>query len=100
VVVATLINFCFARAGQRVATVKSSPFAVAQSQLEAIMNVLRDRGPMLQARPIRSPSVAVLYSDPVDGDRARQLFESIMLQRLEKFAGWEVASLGHGGLLG
>jgi molybdenum cofactor cytidylyltransferase len=39
----------------------------------------------LQARPIRSPSVAVLYSDPVNGDRARQLFESVMRQRLEKF---------------
>jgi molybdenum cofactor cytidylyltransferase len=86
VVVATLVNFSFARAGQRVATVKSSPFAVAQSQLEAIINVLRERGPILQARPIRSPSVAVLYSDPVHGDRARQLFESIMRQRLEKFA--------------
>src|SRR3984957_11990760 len=58
VVVATLVNFSFARAGQRVATVKSSPFAVAQSQLEAIINVLRERGPILQARPIRSPSVA------------------------------------------
>jgi molybdenum cofactor cytidylyltransferase len=30
--------------------------------------------------------VAALYSDPVHGDRARQLFESIMRQRLEHFA--------------
>jgi molybdopterin biosynthesis enzyme len=29
--------------------------------------------------------VAVLYTDPVLGDRARQLFESIMRQRLERF---------------
>ena len=85
IVIATELNFSFAKAGQRVATVKSAPFAVAQSQLEAIINVLRERGPILQARPIRSPSVAVLYTDPCQGDRARQLFEGIMRQRLEKF---------------
>ena len=85
VVAATNLNFSFAKAGQRVATVKSAPFAVAQSQLEAIINVLRERGPILQARPIRSPSIGVLYTDPMEGDRARQLFESIMRQRLERF---------------
>jgi len=85
VVIATGINFSFARAGQRVATVKSAPFAVARTQLEAVIGILRERGPILQARPIRSPSLAVLYTDPVHGDRARQLFESVMRQRLEKF---------------
>src|SRR5712691_13036812 len=85
IVIATSVNFSFARAGQRIATVKSAPFAVAQSQLEAIINILRERGPILHARPVRSPQVAVLYSDPVHGDRARQLFESIMRQRLERF---------------
>jgi len=85
IVIATGLNFSFGRAAQRVATVKSAPFAVAQSQLEAVINVVRERGPILQARPIRSPSVAVLYTDPVHGDRARQLFESIMRQRLERF---------------
>src|SRR6266852_6377514 len=67
VVTATAINFSFARAGQRIATVKSAPFAVAREQLEAVITVLRERGPILQARPIRSPSVAVLYCDPVQG---------------------------------
>jgi molybdenum cofactor cytidylyltransferase len=85
-VIATSLNFSFARTGQRIATVKSAPFAVAQSQLEAIINVLKERGPILQARPVRAPSVGVLYSDPVQGERARQLFESIMRQRLERFA--------------
>jgi hypothetical protein len=85
IVIATSPNFSFAPAGQRIATVKSAPFAVAQSQLEAVINILRERGPILQARPVRSPSVAVLYTDPVHGDRARQLFESIMRQRLERF---------------
>ncbi len=85
IVIATSVNFTFARAGQRVATVKSAPFAVAESQLEAVKSILRERGPILQARPIRQPSVAVLYTDPVHGDRARQLFESVMRQRLERF---------------
>ena len=84
-VIATSLNFSFAQAGQRIATVKSAPFAVAQSQLEAVINILKERGPILQARPIRDPSIAVLYSDPIHGDRARQLFESIMRQRLERF---------------
>lgn len=85
VAIATGANFSFAKAGQRVATVKSAPFAIAQSQLEAVISILKERGPILQARPIRKPSVAVLYADPVSGDRARQLFENIMRQRLERF---------------
>lgn len=85
VVIATAPNFSYARPGQRIATIKSAPFAVAQSQLEAVINVIRDRGPLLQARPVRNPSVAVLYSDPVHGERARQLYEPIMRQRLERF---------------
>jgi molybdenum cofactor cytidylyltransferase len=83
--IATIANFTYARAGQRIATVKSAPFAVAQAQLEAVTSILKERGPIMQARPIRSPGVAVLYTDPVNGDRARQLFENIMRQRLDKF---------------
>src|SRR6202044_875299 len=67
VVIATSLNFSYAVAGQRIATVKSAPFAVAQSQLEAVVNILRERGPILQARPVRSPSVGVLYTDPIHG---------------------------------
>lgn len=85
IVIATSVNFSYAPAGQRIATVKSAPFAVAQSQLDAVISILKERGPILQARPMRSPSVAVLYSDPVDGERARQLFENIVRQRLERF---------------
>ncbi len=83
-VISTTPNFSFARAGQRIATVKSAPFAVAQDQLEAVIGIVRERGPLLQARPIRKPAVAVLYTDPVQGDRARQLFEPIVRQRLER----------------
>jgi molybdenum cofactor cytidylyltransferase len=85
IVIATIVNFSFARAGQRIAAVKSAPFAVAQAHLEAVTSILRVRGPIVQGRPIRQPSVAVLYTDPVHGDRARQLFESVMRQRLERF---------------
>jgi molybdenum cofactor cytidylyltransferase len=82
--IATVPNFSYARAGQRIATVKSTPFAVAKSQLEAVISILTERGPILQARPVRNPVVGVLFSDPVSGDRARQLFEGIMRQRLER----------------
>lgn len=85
VVIATARNFSYAAAGQRIATVKSAPFAVAKDQLEAVTGIVRERGPILQARPIRNPVVAVLYTDPVNGERGRQLFENIMRQRLERF---------------
>lgn len=85
VVIATPTNFSYARAGERVCTVKSYPFAVQRQQLEAVISILQERGPILQARPVRDPVVAVLYSDPHSGDRGRQLFEAIMRQRLERF---------------
>ena len=85
VVIATALNFSFGVPGQRIATVKSAPFAVSQAQLEAVTGILKERGPILQARPMRNPSVGVLYTDPLNGDRARQLFENIMRQRLERF---------------
>ena len=85
VVIATLPNLSYAQAGQRIATVKSAPFAVAKSQLEAITNILKERGAILQARAIRKPTVGVLYSDPINGDRARMLFETIVRQRLERY---------------
>jgi molybdenum cofactor cytidylyltransferase len=84
VVIATAVNFSYAKAGQRIATVKSAPFAIAAEQLNAVISILKERGPILQARPIRNASVGVLYTDPVSGDRARQLFENIMTQRLER----------------
>jgi hypothetical protein len=70
--------------GQRVATVKSTPFAVEMSQLEVIVSTVKQNGPVLQARAIRTPSVAVLYVDPAGGERARELFEKNMCQRLER----------------
>ena len=85
VVIVTLPNFSYAAAGQRIATIKSTPFAVAQAQLEAITNILRERGAILQARAIRKPTVGVLYSDPINGERGRSLFESIVRQRLDRF---------------
>ncbi len=85
VVIATVGNFRYVRAGEKLATVKSSPFAVAQAQLDAILSILGERGPILQARPIRDAGVAVLYTDPVHGDRARTLFENVVRTRMERF---------------
>ncbi len=85
IVIATALNFNYARTGIRLATVKSAPFAIALSQLEAVISILTERGPILQARPIRAPAVAVLYTDPTEGDRARILFQPILAQRLDRF---------------
>ncbi len=84
-VIATAENFSYAKAEQRIATVKSAPFAVAKTELEAVISILVERGPILQARPVRNPAIGVVYSDPVSGDRARQLFDNVMRQRLDRF---------------
>ncbi len=86
IVIATSTNFTYAPVGSRIATVKSAPFAVHREQLDAVKAILDERGPILQARPIRNPSVGVLYSDPWNGERARQLLESVVRQRLERYA--------------
>jgi molybdenum cofactor cytidylyltransferase len=85
VAIATALNFSFASPGQRISTIKSAPFAVSQAQLEAVTGILKERGPILQARPMRNATVGVLYTDPLNGERARLLFENIMRQRLEHF---------------
>jgi molybdenum cofactor cytidylyltransferase len=85
IVVATSTNFSFAPAGARIATVKSTPFAVPEDQLQVVKGILGERGPILQARPVRKPAVGVLYSDPWNGERARQLLESVVRQRLERY---------------
>jgi molybdenum cofactor cytidylyltransferase len=92
-VIATMINFSFAMAGQRIATIKSAPFAVSKSDFDGLIAMLRERGPILQARPMQNPAVAVLYSDPVNGDRAKVLFESVLRQKLERFGVRTHASL-------
>jgi molybdenum cofactor cytidylyltransferase len=84
-VIATVVNFSMAAAGQRIATVKSAPFAVSKSDFEGSIQMLRDRGPILQARPVNSAPVGVIYCDPANGDRARTMFEPIVRQKLEKF---------------
>lgn len=83
VVIATAANFRYLRAGERLATVKSAPFAVSRAQLDTVLQILTDRGAILQARPIRDAQVNVIYTDPVQGDRARSLFEPAVKARLE-----------------
>lgn len=82
---ATLPNFSYAVAGQRIGTVKTTPFAVPREPLAQTLAMLHQVGPVVQLTPIQQPTVAVLYSDPVRGERARSLFEGIMRTRLERF---------------
>jgi molybdenum cofactor cytidylyltransferase len=84
VTIATVPNFSYAAAGQRVATVKTAPFAIPEEKFRAALALARERGPVLQARPIRNPAVGVLYSDPRQAQRGRALFEGIMRTRLER----------------
>jgi molybdenum cofactor cytidylyltransferase len=85
VVIATVLNFSMAMPGMRIATVKSAPFAVSKADLDGLIAMQRARGPIMQARPVRGGNVAVLYCDPVNGDRARSLFEPVLRQKLERF---------------
>ncbi len=84
VTLATLSNLAFAGAGQRVATVKTAPFSVPRDEFQRVTQLIRQRGPILQARPIRDPTVAVLYTDPRNAERSRLLFEGIMKTRLDR----------------
>jgi molybdenum cofactor cytidylyltransferase len=83
VVIATSSNFRYLSRDERVATVKSTPFAVPRGHLDAVLKLLNDRGQILQARPIRDARVNVLYTDPVQGDRARLMFEAAVRSRLD-----------------
>ena len=87
VVIATLLNYSYVAAGVRIATVKSAPFAVPSQQIETLLSMLKERGPLLQARPVRAPSLGILYSDPANGERARQQLESVVRQKVERFTG-------------
>lgn len=86
VTIATMPNLAFAMAGQRLASVKTAPFAVPGTDLDKALRLVTTQGPILQARPIRNATVAVLYSDPLQGERARRLFEGIMKTRLDRVA--------------
>jgi molybdenum cofactor cytidylyltransferase len=85
VAIATTFNFSFARAGQRIATIKSAPFAVSKSNCDRLVGMLQARGPIIQARPTRGATTAVLFCDPLNGDHARAHFESVLRQKLEGF---------------
>ncbi len=82
---ATLPNFSYVVAEQRIGTVKTAPFAIRRTPLQRSLELLEAGGPIVTAHPIEEPTVAVLYSDPIRGERARTLFEGIMRTRLERF---------------
>lgn len=84
VTIATAPNFSFALADQRVATVKTAPFAIQRQDFDSTLHLVKQTGPILQARPVDTPSVAVLYSDQRVAERSRRLFEGIMRTRLAR----------------
>ena len=83
--IATVQNYKFVRAGERVATVKSAPFAVAQNQLAATLSFLNEWDGILQARPLCRPAIGALYTDPVQGERARTSFDQTLRARFERY---------------
>jgi len=87
VVIATLLNYTYVAAGTRIATVKSAPFAVPAQQIETLLSMLKERGPLLQARPVHAPTLGILYTDPTSGDKARQQLESVVTQKVQKYEG-------------
>jgi molybdenum cofactor cytidylyltransferase len=87
VVIATLFNYSYVTAGTRIATVKSAPFAVPSLQIETLLSMLSERGPLLQARPVRNPTLGILYCDPTNGDKARQQLESVVTQKVQRYDG-------------
>ncbi len=82
--VATLPHFSYAPAGRRVGAIKTAPFAIPRQQFQQALRLVRERGPIVRAEPIRRPVVAILYCDPLKGERARSLYEAIMRTRLER----------------
>jgi molybdenum cofactor cytidylyltransferase len=85
VAIATVPNFSYGAAGTRLATIKSAPFAVPGQQVQTLLAMLNERGPLLQARPLRLPSIGLLFTDPASGERARLQLESVVRQKLERF---------------
>ncbi|MBI1357245.1 MAG: hypothetical protein GC160_23135 [Acidobacteria bacterium] len=85
VTAATLPSLSYAVAGQRIGAVKTVPFGVPMRRFQEALSIAQKAAPLIEARPIRNPTVATLYCDPLRGERARNLFEGIMRTRLDRF---------------
>jgi hypothetical protein len=83
--VATVRRFSHVAAGQRIASVKTTPFVVSQKHVEEFRAAVQAKGAVIEARPVRVDSVAVVYCDPTSPERARQRFDSVLARRLERF---------------
>lgn len=85
VTAATLPSLSYVVPQQRIGAIKTAPFAVPASRFQEALRLARQASPLIEALPIRETTVATLYSDPLRGERARQLFEGIMRTRLDRF---------------
>jgi molybdenum cofactor cytidylyltransferase len=81
---ATMPRFSYAAAGQRVATVNTTPFAVPMAGLVKALETLASSGPAIEGRAITNPSVGVLYTDAQRAERGRSLFDAILRTRFQR----------------
>ena len=88
--VATLPPFSYVAGGTRVASIKSSPFAVSGREIDLFRQMTQSREALIRVRPIRQPRVAVLFTDPLHPERAEELFRNVVRQRLDSMgvANW------------
>jgi molybdenum cofactor cytidylyltransferase len=84
-VISTLPNFAFLSRRERFATVRSRPFSAPAVDVERLKADLASDGPLMTIQPIRESKVAVIYTDPANPERARELFEPITRRRMERF---------------
>lgn len=81
--ISTATPFSYVTAGQRVASIKSAPFAVRQGDIDRIREMSQKLDRLVRVRPIRQPRVAVLFTDPLQPERAEEQFRNVVHQRME-----------------
>ena len=84
-VLCTLPQFAMVEAGERFATLRSYPFAAPAEAVEGLRQDLATTGPLLDLKPICDPRVTVIYADPANPERARELFGPLVRRRAEMY---------------
>ena len=74
-------QFARLKAGQRFAQFRTRPFGAPAERLQALRELLGHTGACFDVKPIFTPRVTVLYTDPVRPEKARGLFESAVTAR-------------------
>lgn len=77
-VLCSLPQFSLLAPHQRFATLRSHPFSVPARRAQEL---LAGVAPCLEVKPLRSPRVVVIYTDPVRPERSRELFDGMVKHR-------------------